>query len=230
VSQAASSGAPTATSLAHSQAASSGAPTATPLAQATSNVSASGGDETFIPGAPNGTFYGTALVAGAQGISHFECWSFPLQASGAVPSANAYAFLLGDLTGTNYNVHPGGGNAGSPYHLPPTAQWVIFLVGGAVFMPANTTDNFTAVAGDMILSTDTAAAGGIYGHATLYTNYSINLGILVSPNIPVAKINGLDVGAPFSNGIIPAHGVISDNQPCNHTSPAYELPSNLTTR
>ena len=136
-----------------------------------------------------------------------------------------------------------------PQHLSHNLvpRWVIFLVGGAVFMPANTTDNFTAVAGglcpwidsrcvltdcriDMILSTDTAAAGGIYGHATLYTNYSINLGILVSPNIPVAKINGLDVGAPFSNGIIPAHGVISDNQPCNHTSPAYELPSNLTTR
>ena len=57
------------------QAAASSGSTATPLAQATSNVSASGGDETFIPGAPNGTFYGTAIVVGDQGeVCLFKFW------------------------------------------------------------------------------------------------------------------------------------------------------------
>lgn len=193
------------------QAAASSGSTATPLAQATSNVSASGGDENFIPGAPNGTIYGTAIVVGNQGESHFECWSFPLQASGSTPSANTYAFLLGDLIGTNYNVQDEG-TAGATFHLDAVAQWTIYLSGGAFYALPNSTQTFTAVVGDMVLALDTMSAGARYGHETNYSASTVNL------------------AAPFSNGVIPTHGVISDSLPCNHTTPPYVLPSNSTSR
>ncbi|CAD6588176.1 MAG: hypothetical protein CYPHOPRED_004282 [Cyphobasidiales sp. Tagirdzhanova-0007] len=168
-------------------------------------------DAPFKPTILMTNYFIGAVVSDEQGISHFECWTFELQASGAIPSADAYAFLLGGLDGTNYNVHPVGGDAGAQFHLAPSPQYIIYLSGAAEYALPNSTQTFLATAGDIVIIVDSASMGAKYGHTT---NYSVG---------------ATNLGSPFTNGVIPPHNVISTTGPCTLYNPPYTLPANATT-